>query len=308
MKIQYQRKNILIIKFGGLGDFFLSLRAFHAIRKHHIEDRLILLTEKQYYKIAESSGWFDDIKLIKRSLFYFIDRINIKKIIRIKDIDYVYDLQTSKRSSSYFKLFNLSYIRWSGIANNCSHPHVNPNRNSTHTTERLRDQLKDAGIIDYPNVNFSWLIKGIKKNNFKNYAIIIPGGSGKREYKRIPVCFFNKIIKILTKKKIYPILVGAKDDVGVCEKIIKENPKILNLCCKITIFELAELGKKSRIVIGNDTGPMHLMAMMDCLTLSLFTKYSNPDICAPKGKNVKVFNVKNYNETCKNIEKIINNC
>ena len=163
MKIQYQRKNILIIKFGGLGDFFLSLRAFHAIRKHHIKDKLILLTEKQYYKIAESSGWFDDIKLIKRSIFYFIDRINIKKTLGIRNVDYVYDLQTSKRSSSYIKLFSVRKIGWSGIAHNCSHPHLDPKRNLTHTAERLRDQLRDAGIIDYPNIDFSWLIKGTKK-------------------------------------------------------------------------------------------------------------------------------------------------
>lgn len=308
MKKQFQKKKILIIKFGGLGDFFLSMQAFNAIRTHHLNDELILLTEKKYAKIANKCGYFDKIKSIERSIFYFLDRLIIKKLINISNINFVYDLQTSKRSSSYIRLFYGTKTQWSGIAKNCSHPHKNSKRNFIHTNLRLRDQLKDAGIKSYPKVDLSWITKNVKPYNFKKYAILIPGGSKKRKYKRIPIFFFNEIIKKLLAKKIKPILVGSKDDESVCKQINKYNSSVLNLCSKLDVFELAMLGKKSKIVIGNDTGPMHLMAQLDCFTLSLFTKYSDPSLCGPQGKNVNILNIDNYDLTTKSIEKMINNC
>ena len=308
MKKQFQKKTILIIKFGGLGDFFLSMQAFNAIRIHHFKDELVLLTEKNYVKIANKSGYFDKIKSIERSIFYFLDRLTIKKLINISKINFVYDLQTSKRSSSYIRLFYGTKTQWSGIAKNCSHPHKNSKRNFIHTNLRLRDQLKDAGIKSYPKADLNWITTNVKPYDFRNYAILIPGGSKKRKYKRIPIFIFNEIIKKLLAQKIKPILIGSKDDESVCKQINKYNSSVINLCSKLDLFELAILGKKSKIVIGNDTGPMHLMAQLDCLTLSLFTKYSDPILCGPQGKNVKILNVDNYDLTTKSIEKIINNC
>ena len=144
MKKQFQKKKILIIKFGGLGDFFLSMQAFNAIRIHHFKDELVLLTEKNYVKIAKKSDYFDKIKSNERSIFYFLDRLTIKKLINISKINFVYDLQTSKRSSSYIRLFYGTKTQWSGIAENCSHPHKNSRRNFIHTYLRLKEQLKDA--------------------------------------------------------------------------------------------------------------------------------------------------------------------
>ena len=38
------KKNLLIIKHGALGDFILSFGPFKAIRDHHLNDHIILLT------------------------------------------------------------------------------------------------------------------------------------------------------------------------------------------------------------------------------------------------------------------------
>ena len=69
----------------------------------------------------------------------------------------VYDLQTSKRSSSYFNLFEEPRPEWSGIAEGCSHPHNNPKRNFMHTIERQKEQLSVAGISVTPTPFFDWL-------------------------------------------------------------------------------------------------------------------------------------------------------
>ena len=55
-----KKKKILIIKFGGLGDFILSLSAIESIKKHHKKDDIILVTEKPYKEIALKSNYFKE--------------------------------------------------------------------------------------------------------------------------------------------------------------------------------------------------------------------------------------------------------
>ena len=74
-----KEKNILIIKFGGLGDIVLSLNAIYSIREKFKKSKLLLLTEKPYREFLEHSNLFDNIIVIKRSLFYLYDIFQIKK-------------------------------------------------------------------------------------------------------------------------------------------------------------------------------------------------------------------------------------
>ena len=306
MKNFYQKK-ILIIKFGGLGDFFLSLNPFYTIRKSHSKDHIILLTQKPYNQIAKKTGWFDEILIIKRSVFYFLDVISIMKKINVDKIERVYDLQTSNRSSSYFRIFKNFNTEWSGIAKDCSHPHSNPLRNQMHSLDRFNDQLKYAGLSPSAQPSLNWIL-GEKFFTYKNYSLIVPGGSAKRQYKRLPKSFFNQIISNLIKKNIQPILIGADDELKLCYDLEKNNPSIVNLCSKLNIFDLAKLAYNSRIIFGNDTGTMHMFAMLNCNIVSLFTKHTNPKLCAPIGKKVKIINVESLDESTKSIIKIINNC
>ena len=56
-----QKKNILVIKHGALGDMIFSLGAFMALRTHHKKDHLILLTSSPFKSLAEKTGYFDEI-------------------------------------------------------------------------------------------------------------------------------------------------------------------------------------------------------------------------------------------------------
>lgn len=307
---KYSKKNsVLIIKFGGLGDFILSIDSFYSIRQHHKNENLILLTEKFYSEIAEKTGWFEKVITINRSLFYVSDKRQIKKKINLLDIKKVYDLQTSKRSSSYFNLFNENNIEWSGIVKGCSHFHGNPNRDNLHTVDRFHDQLKFANVKNFFKPDLDWLLQPIDKKILpNNFALIVPGGSAKRKYKRWSPKTYITIAKTLIKKNIIPLLIGSNDEKDLCNYICRCVPKAQNCCNKFNIFQLAYLGKKSKIVIGNDTGPMHLFAKVGKNIFVLFTKHSNPDICRPKGKNVYIFKEENITKLFKSLERKINYC
>ena len=108
--------------------------------------KFFLLTEKLYDKFLKKSKWFDDILVIKRSFFYFYDVIQIKKTKNILSVDKVFDLQTSKRSSFYLKVFHQNGIYTNGIGRFAKVRHDNPNRDNLHTLTRQEEQLNLSKI------------------------------------------------------------------------------------------------------------------------------------------------------------------
>lgn len=54
-----------------------------------------------------------------------------------------------------------------------------------------------------------------------------------------------------------------------------------------SLAEIAVLARAAAAV-GNDTGPMHLIAAAGCPTLVLFSDASDPALCAPRGPAVQI--------------------
>ena len=52
--------------------------------------------------------------------------------------------------------------------------------------------------------------------------------------------------------------------------------------------EIAVLARGASIAIGNDTGPMHMIAAAGCPTTVLFSAVSDPTLTAPRGPAVTV--------------------
>ena len=51
---------------------------------------------------------------------------------------------------------------------------------------------------------------------------------------------------------------------------------------------LADLARMARFAVGNDTGPMHLIAAAGCPSITLFSQDSDPSRCAPRGRWTRV--------------------
>ncbi len=289
MNIYSQQKKILIIKFGGLGDIILSLDAIFSIKKHH-NLKTVLLTEKPYDKFLQNSEWFNRIVTIKRSFFYFYDIYQIKTKLNNYEFQFVYDLQTSSRTSNYLKYFYNNETITNGIGQYaCNDHNINKNRNNLHTVERQKDQLSLNNVKYRAPIDLSWLRKSNMSIPKEKYALIIPGGSGKRVNKRIPIDIYKSIIEFLLSKRLKIIIIGSYDEKNICAEIESQFPKVINLCNKTTLFDIGKLSTSSFISIGNDTGPMHLVAKGGRSAFVFFTKYSQASLCAPRGKHVKIF-------------------
>jgi ADP-heptose:LPS heptosyltransferase len=271
---------ILVIRLGALGDLVLSFPAFAAIRAHHARDHITLLTTSPFVALAAASPWFDDVKTDTRPGWLDLPRLwRLRQCLR--GFDFVYDLQTSRRSSRYFRLAGRP--PWCGIAPGCSHPDTNPERDTVHSIDRQRRQLAAAGVP--PAVtDLSWLA-GHGPCLEGRIALLIPATSGTHGgAKTWPADRYAALARRIAARGMTPTVIGTKAETGAAVIIRDACPETLDLTGRTNILDLAGLTHKAALAVGGDTGPVHLAAMMGAPTIALFSRFSDPIHARPVGQ------------------------
>jgi ADP-heptose:LPS heptosyltransferase len=284
-------QNILVIKLGALGDFVQAAGPFAAIRAHHPNARITLLTTHPFAAFARRAPWFDDVWIDTRPrLSRPGDLLDLRRRLRAGTFARVYDLQTSDRSSGYRRLFWPGPMpEWSGIARGASHPHANPQRDFMHTVERQKEQLAMVGIAEVRPPDFSWIIRSALRFWLpRPFALLVPGGSAHRPEKRWPIGHYSALATQIAGRGIVPVVIGAPSEKPMADAICAVAPRARSLCGETDLSDLFALAREAEFAVGNDTGPMHIMAVMSCPTVVLFSKASDPALCAPRGSRVAV--------------------
>jgi ADP-heptose:LPS heptosyltransferase len=84
------------------------------------------------------------------------------------------------------------------------------------------------------------------------------------------------------------VLIGGPAEADVLAAIAAACPDARNLCGRTDFGQIADLARGAVAAVGNDTGPMHLIAATGCPTLTLFSDESDPARCAPRGRATMV--------------------
>lgn len=281
-----ETKHVLVIKHGALGDIVLATGPMAAIRAHHPDAHITLLTSKPYDALLKPAPYFDEIWLdTKPKLWQLAGLQRLRRLLNSRTFLRVYDLQTSQRSTSYYSLFRIK-PQWSGLVPG-EFCHDTPHRTQSHTLDREREQLTIAGITEVPGPDVSWLAADIQHLGLPDrYVVLIPGGSAHRPEKRWPETQYAELAQKLVESGIVPVLIGAGAEAGVLSHIYAKCPLSINLCGRTSFAELAILGRSAMACVGNDTGPIHLIAATARPSVVLFSSASNPAMCAPRGEKV----------------------
>lgn len=282
---------ILVIKLGALGDMVQALGPFQAIRRHHPQAHVTLLTTAPYVDFARATGWFDDIWTDARPRGFDLGGwLDLRRRLRGGGFRRIYDLQTSDRSGVYFRLL-LPGRRpeWSGIAPGCSHPHANPRRDAMHTLERQAEQLALAGIAVVPAPNLDWASADIGRFGLAApYVLLVPGGAPHRPAKRWPAERYRSLAQRLFAAGIVPVLIGGTGERQLTGRIAMGLDGLRDLAGETGLLDLAVLARGAAAAIGNDTGPMHVAAAAGCHTVVLYSEESDPALCAQRGPKVVI--------------------
>lgn len=288
---------VLVIKHGALGDIVLATAGFAAIRAQHPHAHIVCLTTKPYAELLAQSPYFNEIWVdSKPSLFDRGGLGRLRSMLRSHAWKWVYDLQASGRTTRYQWLLKRPWPNISNASRWSSHPR-GAYDTGRHALENIKSQLTLAGIPSIGAPDLEWLTADISGLSMpESYALLVPGGAAHRPEKRWPAEQYASLAHELVGKKITPVLIGTKAEALAIESIVARVPQALNLCGKTSIAQLATLARNATLAVGNDTGPMHIIAAAGCPSTVLFSHASSPIRSAPIGPRVSVIQVPDLRE------------
>lgn len=298
--------NILIIRYGSLGDIFVAFPAFEAIRRNFPKAHITLMTASHYAVFLKATPWFDAIfEDNQLSLFKIKENFQFIKKLRKNFYDWVFDLQRSQRVRLYYKFMNFKY--WNGSYG--THAYVPPKEIIFSNFVLNEHQLNAANIQNFYEPDLSWIYNDLNINihdyKDKNYVLIFPSTSQLGSNRRWKSEYFSQTLEFLIHNKFLPILIGSAEESYIAENILNLVPSHLrggieNFFGKTTLGDMINLGKYAQCAIGNDTGPAHVISYglslasrkNQELSPPIFIFYSHtshPAQASPIAKNIIAF-------------------
>lgn len=266
-------ERILVIKLGALGDFCLSIGMMKAIRKKHPKAHLTLLTSSGMVKIAEQSGFFDDILIDNRPRYNLKKWYHVcKRILADKSFDLIYDLQSSRRTfKKYYpiaRFLTKNQMSWGRLATGGFDFYTTPSkkrftfRKPTKQFVEIKRERPDLTFCHGEGKYFHELPK--------KYVLLIPGCSPTHPYKRWPAESYRRLSEELGKQGIQSVVLGTNAEKEAVETITNDNPYTVSFLNKSGLLDIPDLAQKSLAVVGNDTGPIHMATLTGKQTIILF--------------------------------------
>ena len=281
-------QRVLVIKTGALGDFIQALGAMQAVRRRHARAHITLLTTRPYDALARACGYFDDIWFDPRpSALDIAAWRDWRRRLRSARFFRVYDLQNSERTALYSWLMAPCRPEWVGHALFASHRNSSGGRTAVHALDGHAQTLARAGITDVRPDDLSWMASDVERFHLPApYALLAPGCAPGHPEKRWPATRYGAVAAALATRGITAVIIGTQDEADLARAIQAVCPQAVDLTGQTALMDIAPLARGAALAAGNDTGPVHLIAVTGCPTLALFSRRSDPVRAKPKGANV----------------------
>ncbi|MBI4031023.1 MAG: glycosyltransferase family 9 protein, partial [Proteobacteria bacterium] len=288
-------ENILVIKLGALGDFVQALGPMAAIRRHHPKASITLLTAEPFSDLGRACGYFDVVEIDRKPRWDNISGwLALRGFLNKNGFSRIYDLQNSDRTSLYFRLLKKPRPQWVGAARGASHRNASSLRTAGRAFDGHVQTLAAAGIHDVSEDDLSWAKGNIEAFQLKEpYVLLVPGSAPDRLEKRWPVERYAALAQHFFREGYLPVILGSARETALAEKIRSICPEARDLTGRTDFPDVFSLARRASATVGNDTGPMHMIALAGCPSLVLFSRHSDPAKHGPTGKKVTTLRKKN---------------
>ncbi len=304
--------NILVVRTDRIGDVVLTTAAVRALRKNFPDARITMMVAPSTSDLVYGNPDINEIIIHDRAgrnkgvLGLWRQVFNLRK----KKFDWVIVFHT-KRWTNMFCFF-AGIPRRTGYCDKkygfLLNDPVADDREAgiKHEAQYCLDILNSVGVsaplseiqcvIPVNEESDAWVDSWGRENHVNLKDLIIVNPSASDPGRQWPAGRFAKIIEILQSKNIGPIaVIGTKSDVAAKEllSLVRSNDyvKVFDLRGKTSMRQLIAMLRKSRMLISNDTGPVHIAAALNKPVVSIFTRNEpgiNPERWRPLGDKVKV--------------------
>ena len=297
MKHIVKCRRILVVKPSSLGDIVHSLPFLNSLKTsfpraeihwvvakglegllecHPMVDRLIVIQKDMWKKLSRTT---DTIKEVSKLL----------KDIRNEQYDIAVDLQGLFRSGLITMATNapvrIGFSDARGGAALFNKRKVEGGKD-IHAVERYMKIAAELGC-DEKNIIFPFPLCDCDmseidrvKSDLKDYAVIVPGA--RWDTKIWEAENFGRIASMLPIKSV---VIGSRSDQQIADKVVQTSGgKAFSLAGSTSLKELISLIRQARLVISNDSGPMHIAAGFHIPVVAIFGPTS-PVRTGPYGSN-----------------------
>lgn len=286
-----QIKKILIIKPRGIGDVVLSTILLDNLKAHFREAKIDYLTERFAKSVVENLTDVDKVLTMEKNEFSLKVALRIKK----EKYDLIIDSWCNPRTAQITFFSGVKYrvgyaYRGRKYAYNLR---ATSDKGINHTAEHNLELLKPLNV-NFVSKKIHFSLKKDEINSAKKYFQenflkdklvigIIPAGGW--QSKRCDAEKWVEICEAILKKYDTSFLVlwgpGDEKDSEYIQNMLKESAVI---AAETSIREMAALVNECKIIIANDSGPMHISAALGVPTLGIFGP-TDPEKHGPYSQN-----------------------
>jgi len=260
---------VLVVRFSSIGDIVLTTPVVRCLKQQRPELEVHYLTKASYRAVVAHNPYID-------KCIYLEDDLNkTMEELKKERYDYVVDLHNNLRTARVKKALGaasyafpkLNVEKWLLVNFKID---IMPDKS---IVERYFEAVKPLGVrndgqgLDYfiPD-NQKITNDDIPMSHWAGYVACVIGGS--YNTKKFPVTQWKEFCA----KVPFPVmLLGGPEDREDGQLIVGEdNIKIYNACGKFNLNESADLVKRAKVVVTNDTGLMHIATAFRKNVISLW--------------------------------------
>ena len=287
-------QKILLLRLDHIGDVVMTSPSFSLLRERFPQAKILLLTNAAGKQLFSNDHRINEVLVFnwpwgQQKIEERFSLSKIKELIRLilrlrkERLDIVIDFRGDLRFIVLFGVLTGARVRVSNSRSGKSSllHHISNYDISRHEVERSLDVIECFVSSNAParpeiylnNSDISAIKLFVEAEICAPFpaksAIIAPYSS--REVKSWPPIYFKEVISYLKSKGFTVFVVGTKHDKANAEDMISDFDKdVFSFAGKTSVRELAVLISMSTIVVGVDTGVLHLASCFDVPIVAIF--------------------------------------
>jgi heptosyltransferase-2 len=305
-------ERILIIQTAFLGDVILCTPLIKGVRKKYPESKIFFLVIPQTRELLQNNPYLDEIivydkKGKEKSILRYLDLV---KRIKAKNFDWAFIPHRSLRSTLLAYLAGIpqrvgfnksagSFLFTKKIKYIQNQPETERNLSLLETKSSSENDFlpelfpSDDDFRYVEDLFKSWNIKEDDK------VVGIAPGSVWETKKWIPDRFGQVADFLMERFKVKVIFLGGKEDESLSLEISKDmRNKSFIATGKTTSLQSAAMISRCKVILSNDTAPMHMAVGMKTPVVAIFGSTIPEFGFAPTGKNDVVIQKEVYCRPC----------
>ncbi len=280
--------NIVVFTKNWLGDVIFETPAIRTIKENFPDAHLIAITPRPCVPILEANPYVDEIIPFddRKEEKSFIQKWRLVQKLRKRPIDKAYLFHRAQKHA-YLAFVagareRIGYsTKWRSYLLTRA---VSEQEDLVHDVQYFLDLLRADGLKitgDYP-YEFYYLPEDetkaqslLSENGLTADKLVAINPGANWAPKRWPIEYFSELAhRLIERYGVQIVVTGNEDDALLANRILTNgrphHPSIVSLCGKTTIRQLGALYSKCRLVISNDTGPLHVAGGVGANVIGIF--------------------------------------